>query len=313
MSDHLTPVVLVGAGPMAIAYARVLDALERPFTTVGRGSASAAQFEADTGHRVHRGGFASLGHPVHTAIVATGVAELAAVTSGLIDAGASRILVEKPGALDHAELARLAARAAARGAQVYVAYNRRFYGATRIAQRLIAEDGGVTSFSFEFTEWSHEIVTLRTAAPIKAAWLLANSSHVLDLAFFLGGQPSALAAFAQGGTSWHPSGSVYAGAGRTDRGALFSYQANWEAPGRWGVEVQTKRRRFIFRPMEKLHVMTIGSVAITEHPLEDDLDSRFKPGIYRQLESFLGDAAGLPTLAEQVEHAALYERIGRGT
>ena len=39
--------------------------------------------------------------------------------------------------------------------------------------------------------------------------------------------------------------ALVAGAGVTENGALFSYHANWEAPGRWSVEIMTKKRRLM--------------------------------------------------------------------
>ena len=43
---------------------------------------------------------------------------------------------------------------------------------------MIAEDGGVTSFNFEFTEWSHQIQHLQKASGVMDNWVLGNSSHV---------------------------------------------------------------------------------------------------------------------------------------
>ena len=42
----------------------------------------------------------------------------------------------------------------------------------------------------------------------------------------------------------------------------------------------TRQRRFIFRPLEKLQVQKLASVAIEELPLDDRLDKEFKPGLY---------------------------------
>ena len=126
-------------------------------------------------------------------------------------------------------------------AKVFIAYNRRFYRAVSEAKRLIEGDGGVTSFNFEFTEWSHEIERLSKAPGVKEKWFLGNSTHVVDLAFFLGGKPSEISCYTQGGTDWHPTASLFSGAGVSEHGALFSYNANWESAGRWGVEVLTKK------------------------------------------------------------------------
>lgn len=131
------------------------------------------------------------------------------------------------------------------------------------------------------------------------------------MAFHLGGRPTRWSAYASGGLPWHPLASVFSGAGETDQGALFSYQANWEAPGRWGVEILTQQHRLIFRPMEKLQVQKIGSVAIEPVLLPHDLDERFKPGLYKQAQAFLGLAPAdhLPTIDQQVEMLPVYMRM----
>lgn len=309
-----TSVWLVGAGGMALDYLKVLRALDCQITVIGRGEESARRFEAQGGHPVVSGGLDKFlaSRPVvpNIAVVAVGVEALAPTTIQLLQAGVRRILLEKPGALNSTEIEALQAEAQARGAEVVIAYNRRFYAATLVAQRLIEEDGGVQSLNFEFTEWGHVIEGLAKAPGVKEAWLLGNSTHVIDLAFYLGGEPVEMQAYTAGALSWHPSSAVFAGAGRTDRGALFSYQANWGAPGRWGVEVITAQRRLIFRPMETLQVMRRGSVAIEPEPIDGALDQAFKPGLHEQTRRFLaGRTEGMCSLADQVRYWPLYERI----
>ena len=108
--------------------------------------------------------------------------------------GVKRILVEKPAGTTLEEVAQVASEAENQRAEVYVAYNRRFFASTIKAQSIIAEDRGVTSFAFEFTEWSHQIVDLEKDPRVKKNWFLANSTHVVDLAFYLGGIPKRFAA-----------------------------------------------------------------------------------------------------------------------
>ena len=96
----------------------------------------------------------------------------------------------------------------------------------------------------------------------------------------------------------------------TDQNVLFSYFADWEAPGRWGVEVLTRKNRLILCPMEQLQVTPLGSVKVESVPLEDKLDQDFKPGLYRQVEAFLRqDTTHFCTLEEQVQHAEFYEKM----
>lgn len=299
---------------MAIDYVKIFEALKQPFKVIGKGEASAALCEEKTGHTVIRGGldsFLESKPPVcGQAIVAVNVDALAMTTLQLLRSGVKRILVEKPAALNQAELQQIQQAATANGAAVYIAYNRRFYAAVLHALQMIEEDGGLLSCNFEFTEWSHVIEGLTKGPGVKENWFLCNSTHVVDLAFYLAGKPLQMNCYTKGSLSWHPSASIFAGAGVTDRGAVFSYQANWGAPGRWGVEALTANFRFIFRPMESLQIMRKGSVRIESVEINDSLDQTFKPGLYEQVTRFLeGQVAGFCTLDQQVEHWDYYCRM----
>jgi len=108
---------------------------------------------------------------------------------------------------------------------------------------------------------------------------------------------------------WHPSGAVFAGSGVTTGGTPFSYHADWDAPGRWGLEFCTRQHKLILRPMEKLQVMRKGSVQIeyvAASESDTQLDAEFKPGLYRQVEAFFAADTGalctLDELARNLEH-----------
>ena len=85
------------------------------------------------------------------------------------------------------------------------------------------------------------MATAKQSDKIKKAWFLQNSTHVIDLAFLWPAGPK-IYALKAGKLKWHPSGAIYAGAGITDKRALFSYHANWNSAGRWSVEVMTKNQ-----------------------------------------------------------------------
>jgi predicted dehydrogenase len=306
---------LVGAGGMAVDYVKVLAAMGVSTTIIGRGEESAQRMQEKCGLPVIAGGlsaFLSTCPAVpRAAIVAVGVEGLALAAKELLDAGVKQVLLEKPGALCFSELQALHEQAKRCSAEVVIGYNRRMYASVLAAQTMIEEDGGVQSMHFEFTEWGHIIEGLTKAPGVKEAWLLANSTHVIDLAFYLGGNPTEIHSLTSGHLAWHPSSAVFTGSGRTDRGALFSYQANWDAPGRWGVEVLTRQRRLVFRPMEMLQIMKRGSVAVEPVIVDDSHEKTFKPGLYRQVEKFLaGDSAtGLCSLEEQMVKWSVYEKI----
>jgi predicted dehydrogenase len=309
---------LIGAGPMAMEYAKVLDTLDITYEVIGRGEASASEFGKKCVHSVRTGGLKKwvdqkeISIPA-TAIVAVGVEQLAAATIDLLKNDVKHILVEKPAGLTAKEISEVANITKEHNTNVYIAYNRRFYASVQKAREIIADDGGVTSFNFEFTEWSHEIKNLNKAPSVKENWLLGNSSHVIDLAFFLGGKPKEITCYTAGGLGWHPSASIFSGAGVSETGALFNYQANWESAGRWGVEILTKEHRLIFLPLEKLQRQNIGSVDKEFVKLDYELDKKFKPGLYRQTKAFLRkDYFGLCSIDEQCSNVIFYNKILTG-
>ena len=307
-------ILLVGAGPMAVDYAKVLVAKGHAPVVVGRGTASAEAFHAATGLPAVAGGLnawlaAQDGPLPERAIVAVGEKRLGEATRALIARGVKHVLVEKPGGFDAPDIRAVARVAAEAGADVRVGYNRRFYASVEAARALIAADGGVTSFNFEFTEWGHVIAGLEKEPGVKEEWFLANATHLIDLAFDLGGRPRELTAYTAGSLPWHPTGAVFAGAGISVSGALFSYQANWAAPGRWGLEVLTPAHRYYFRPLEKLQVQKLGTVAVEPVAIDDALDQQHKPGLAGQVDAFLHGDGRLPTIAEQVELLAWYQRM----
>ncbi|HEY0031079.1 MAG TPA: Gfo/Idh/MocA family oxidoreductase [Bacteroidia bacterium] len=317
MSDHLNKkVLLVGAGQMAVDYYKVLKALGTDVTVIGRSESSAAAFQEKAGLKIITGGLENflLTNKIafEAAIVAVGMEELAPTTLSLLKNGFRNILVEKPGGLNTSEINEVALVANQVQAKVYVAYNRRFFASVLKAKEIIAKDGGITSFNFEFTEWSHTIEPLVKKPGVKENWLLANSSHVIDLAFFVGGKPSAINCYTAGKLSWHDK-AVFSGAGKTENEVLFSYQANWAAPGRWGVEFLTANSRLILRPLEDLHIQLKGSVAINKIELDQSDEKQFKPGLYLQTSCFLsGDTVDFKTIQEQGEMAQIYGKMGRG-
>lgn len=296
---------IIGTGLIGVEYSKVLDALNVNHVVIGRGEASAAKFEElRPNKQVIRGGvdgFLSSNPTLPDgAIVAVGVHELFDVTKSLLNYGVKRLFVEKPGAKSGDQLKQLFGIVKENNAEVFLAYNRRFYTSLLKAEDIIKEDGGVTSFHFEFTEWLHvfrEINSNLTLAEI----FLGNSSHVIDTAFFLGGEPRDMSCYTKVvDNEGFPK--VFSGAGITTKGALFSYQANWDAPGRWVVEILTKKHRLYFKPMETLQIQELRSVKVVPVEIDDHLDKEFKPGFYLETKAFLeGNDERLCTIAHQVE------------
>lgn len=306
-------ILLLGAGQMAEAYAKVLKALNTEFVVVGRSQKSAEIFETRTGVEVIAGSYENFLSSDNSlpakAIVTIDDELLHKAIIDLSNAGIKEILTEKPAGLFIDDIAAIKKTDDKNNTKVYVAYNRRFYASVIKALELINEDGGVKSFHFEFTEWSHKIEILDKPKIVLNRWLIANSSHVIDLAFFLGGKPKQINSHVSGNLSWHPDGCIFTGSGISDKDALFSYNANWNSPGRWGVEIMTNNYRLILKPLEKLQLMKKGSVNIEEADIDYSFDNNFKPGLFLQTKYFLEAPEKLLSINEHLTNFYFYEKI----
>jgi predicted dehydrogenase len=299
---------------MATEHARVLKALDADFMVIGRGEANAKALEEKVDAPVLAGGLEQVldntDFVPRKVIVAVNSCYTSGVAIRLIKYGVKQIFLEKPGFAEVSELDVLNAVAKQYDAKVYIAYNRRFYASVLAAEKIIDEDGGLQSVHFEFTEWTKSVMTKERPKVTLDNWLYSNSTHVLDLAFFLAGFPSQMSSYTGGSISWHTP-AIFTGAGVTEKGVLFSYCANWDAPGRWGVELLTSKHRLYLKPMESLQIQALNSVKVEPYEIDDHLDKEFKPGFYLETKAFLeGDTARLCTLEQQWHHVnEVYKKI----
>ena len=293
MSDNLSPISIIGAGVIAIEYAKVLSSLNVPFRVITRGTDKAeiikAQFRdiqvSTGGHMAHL----DLIKTSSACIIAAPTIQLASITKDVIESGVQRILVEKPLALNTQEVQLIEQALKGRlSTRIFIAYNRRNYVSVKAAADIIRQDGGVSSAHFDFTEalfripasYSHE--TLST-------WGLANSTHVIDTVFHLIGKPKTLSCqhFEQDKIEWHRHAAVFIGNGVSEQGVPFSYHSNWISAGRWNIEILTQKRKLMFSPMETLREQALGSFQIAEVVLDYEDEKVFKPGFLSQCKAFV--------------------------
>ena len=178
---------------------------------------------------------------------------------------------------------------------------------------MIEADGGVTSYEFNFTEWTNTFSS-HSAGP---HLFVANSSHVIDLAFFLGGFPSRLNVHSAGlgEVEFFPGPSRWTGSGESDNGALFSYQADWTAPGRWSVTAYTRKNKIVLCPLEKAQGHPHQTVSVQQFDSVDySLDKNFKPGLYSMVDDFLSRSSKIlaPTIQDHHKHMKDVFEVMRG-
>ncbi len=296
-------VLVAGAGDMAREHVKTLLHLgieaER-IHVVGFRESNARKLGDDFGVAWTSGGTPALADvpAPSAAIVATSLLALPEVTCALLNYDGIRILVEKPGGLYLRDLVRIRDEANHLGAEVFIAYNRRFYPSVDRVRQICEEDGGVLSCFFDFTEVEAPILQAMRdkdyPREVVDRWGIVDCLHVIDLFLHLAGKPTdwSYQVAGEGSLDWHPSGSIYAGAGVTDRCAVFSYLSTWSGAGRWGVEVTTLRRKLFLRPLEGLRVQERGTFVEVQQEIAAE-PARLKAGFCGQIDAFLQVGSGV--------------------
>tara|TARA_B100001250_G_scaffold93253_1_gene77722 strand:+ start:12332 stop:13306 length:975 start_codon:yes stop_codon:yes gene_type:complete len=322
MSNNLkkiTKVLIVGSGYMATEYAKVLTGLNVAFEVVGRGISNCKKMEKKFSVKVHFGGIehflsnnilSEFSHIINT----VNVNFLNETTQSLINAGAKKILLEKPGDLTISGMKKISDLSKINNCEILIAYNRRFYSSVQEVKRLSKKDGGIISMHFEFTEWIHTINEKDYDKESLNKWIIANSSHVIDAALYLIGDIKNMHSNVSGKSSisWHPTGSIFTGSGTSTNNIPFTYHANWLSSGRWSIEVLTKKRRFYLKPMENLQSQNIGEIEIKKIAINDELDKQYKPGLYKQVLNFtennFDDFCRIKDQVKRIDN--IYNKIG---
>ncbi len=310
-------VLLVGAGNIARDYAKVLKNLGVAFDVVGRSEEGCRKFAQDTGVDAIPGGVQAANIQAgqyDAAILAIDASQLVCVASELMELGVSHLLVEKPGAISKAAFSGMVEKAKNTSTNIYIAYNRRFYASVIQAEQIIEADGGLKSMYFEFTEWPHTVTKAGLPEETIQNWFLCNSTHIVDMAFYFGGVPKQIECFSDGKQTWTDEHERFVGAGITENDVFFHYGSNWNAPGRWRVELMTQNHRLIFAPIEKLQIQNAGSVKVELlESVDYTLDTEYKPGLYLETATFLGFypqfQSKLKTAQDQLNMFPLYEKI----
>ncbi len=317
MNIKTADVLIIGSGGMALEYLKVLNSLNKSVDIIGRGDKKLNDLKKIyPQYNYYSGGlgkYLDKNPKLPKFVINTvNIEYLGSTSIMLLDYGVENLLIEKPGDLSKEGLLNIHNSAIKKDSRVFIAYNRRFYTSILDLISETKKDGGITSINFEFTEWAHTFGPDTHSLKALNKWVLSNSSHVIDTVFYLIGEPKKLSSYVNGvnNIEWHPSGSIFTGSGISILNIPFTYHSNWNGPGRWAIEVITNKRRFYLKPMEKLHVQEIGSVALHDFKIDDALDISFKPGLYLQTKAFLDlKKQRLQTIENQINVMKFYEEM----
>ncbi len=197
-----------------------------------------------------------------------------------------------------------------------VGLNRRFYGVMRAAREAILERGPLVSVFVEAPENLAAVRAVGIHPPeIVQGLLYANSIHCIDLLRFFGGDVREVHALSG---QWDEEQKNSFGAlMRFENEAIGQYVSNWTSPGSWRVTLYGMGRRISLDPLERGTITDDSgeSVAVAV----DEVDTRFKPGLYGQNRFFLDCVrdkrrVSYPAadLADAVKTMELVEAIGGG-
>jgi predicted dehydrogenase len=150
---------------------------------------------------------------------------------------------------------------------------------------------------------------------IIAGLLFANSIHCIDLLRYFGGDVEHIAATA---SQWDEEQKNSFGALiKFQNGATGHYIAHWMSPASWAVTLYGMGRRVVLNPLERAALMNADR---SERLLPvDEVDVKFKPGLYAQNRFFLDAvkerksiAYPASDLADAVKTMQLIEAISGG-
>lgn len=287
-------VLVIGVGKMGLAHLKVLYDL-KPSALAAWAPSQRGKFEVENLGAIFLSedliNAIKIFSPSHV-IISSPMETLFENITKLIRYGIKNILVEKPMTLNLDQANILLNLIKDNKINFSVAYNRRYYSSFLTALRLVEKScETIDSVFFEFNEVMHAVSGPEGKnKQVKNKWVLGNSMHVIDMAFYPVGLPSYFKSnFNTNGNDldWHPTASIFYGSGITETSIPFSYHANWKSPGSWGFEWMTSSTRYIFKPLEKLKIIKKDSFETEEVMLDDRLDIKYKPGVYLQNQAFL--------------------------
>lgn len=246
--------LVLGVGPMAEEYLQACKANSIEATFVGRSKTGMKRFESRTG--IVPIPSLSLAKPenFYGAVIAVTETALSSVLIEVLRAGFRRVLVEKPGGSSISEFPGLHEEVSSYGAEVFVAFNRRFYSTVEKLLQVANKDGGLVSLHFDFTERAAQIASLEKDLKTKEDWFFQNSSHVIDLSLYLAPGLEIHHAEVTGGLPWHPRGSIFSGLGTAAEGVQVSYNTVWGPSGGWEILARTESIKLALKPLETLEV-----------------------------------------------------------
>ena len=301
--------LIIGPGHMGLMYLEVLSHLKFNIFIMGRSEDSFKNFDTDLKYIkvISANGLLDIEKEKFDLIInCVSVDNLATVTKQLLKLSSKKYLIEKPGALELNQLKEIENLAKAKNKEIFIAYNRRFYGSVLETKKISNMDGGILSCDFDFTEWPSKFLDEGFSDKTLGEWFLANSTHVIDTVFYLIGKPDLINFISKRGIDWSNSPSIMTGSGLSVNQIPFSFHSNWESAGNWKIQIYTPKRKIILSPMEDFKYVLKDTNEIIEQD-RTEIDREFKPGLMKMVKSILdGNNSSICSLSDHINNYVYY-------
>lgn len=218
------------------------------------------------------------------AFVLVNAQHMAAVAADFLQAGIPTFL-EKPPGIYTAQTRQLAAIAAQTGTLAMVGVNRRFYSTLIAGREKLLQLGPVHSLTVE----AHEDIGRLGEDPkfppeVVRRWSAANGIHALDTLRFFAGDIARITAFHR--VVEGPMPDCNSAFIEFEQGAVGRAHMDWFGPGAHRFEVRTRDATLTSGPyFSTLELQRRGGAP--ETIALDAIDQQYKPGFWRQDQTFL--------------------------
>ncbi|QDG37703.1 hypothetical protein FJN14_04225 [Alteromonas mediterranea] len=295
-------VLIVGSGNIAQHYALALKAQKKLFSLHGNSLENSQRFALKHDitftceERNEIPDFASFTH----IILAVPIECLTNYIEQLKEFPHLQILCEKPGFLQWSQMS-----VYENLTNVWFAFNRRFYSVVNQLKAMIDRDKFL-SMRVIFDERIFQVEKSKKSETVKKHWILANSSHVIDLAFYLLDYDIKFNAFTfarSGSIQWHPTGRFFY-ASYLNKNMNLTFDSSWNGSGGWSIYIADTQCDYTLQPLERLTVTKNGEVT------EYNENSPNKAGFEDMLLSFFGDKSYLMTPSQLFSLGSFIFRLG---
>lgn len=290
-------VVLIGCGNIGEEYIKSLIKLNIKFLVIGNTYDKCENLKNKYNINIISGGIENFlfNFEPKYIIIATPINLLDKHLEICLKSGAKNILLEKPGSIYLEKMEKIIDKYPDRN--IIVGYNRRFFPAIIKAKKIIDDDNGALSFQLSINESILALDKNKYHQDILDNWIYSMTSHIIDIAFYLCGNPKHIHCLNSGKNMIKncSKASVFTGCGITEKNALFSYHGNWNITGRWKLEIYTKNYMVLLYPLEKLYIRQKGDPELIEIDLT--IDKEIKEGIFLQTKEFIENSGSSKLLS----------------